>query len=174
MGSDPNIVVSNHLSLLFERRSNLSISLSGGRRNAFHRNILNQFRQLGKRPRSLGTFICAVLQFSVRDCRHNRLLGVQALETSGHLGIPVFCEVDANVRVQHVAAPHNGSRSCGGESWRPSAMKSSGKACRMASARRKLRFGFRSTTSSSRRKISTSFTSKRNSLGRRTAWLLPD
>src|SRR5665811_1386568 len=32
----------------------------------------------------------------------------------------------------------------------------------------------RSTTSSPRRKISTSSLSKRNSLGKRTAWLLPD
>src|SRR4029077_8435747 len=99
----------------------------------------------------------------------DRLLGFQTLKTGGHLRIPVLGEVDTNVRVQHVAARHSGSRSCGGESWRPSAIKSSGKDRRMASARRKLRFGFRSTTSSPRRKISTSFTSNRNSLGRRTA-----
>src|SRR4029077_1933058 len=155
-------------------RANLSVSLGGGRGKALHRKVLNQLRQFGERPGSVGALNCAVLQFCVRYYRHDRLLGFQAFEPSGHLRVPVLCKVDANVRVQHVAPPHRGSRSCGGVSWRPSAIKSSGKDCRRARARRKLRFGFRSMTSSPRRKISTSFTSKRNSLGRRTAWLFPD
>ena len=87
----------------------------------------------------------------------------------------MFGDVDADIGIEQIARRnHSASRSCGGVFWRPSAMKSSGKLVKISKACPAVRGPSRNTTSSPRRKISTSLVLKRNSLGKRMAWLLPD
>src|SRR5882672_4637844 len=114
MGRDPQVVVTNYASLTFQYRSNLAIRLRGGWRKAFYWNVLDQFRQLRKGQLPLVALVCAMMQLPVGDCQHDQLLWSQAFEAGGYLGMPVLCEVNANVRIQHVTAHQNGSRSCGG------------------------------------------------------------
>ena len=83
-------------------------------------------------------------------------------------------DVNARVGVEHIPRRHKPRRRCGGWSCRPPDMKSSGIEESSTKARLSVRRGFRRTISSPRRNISTWLTSKRNSLGKRTAWLLPD
>src|SRR5664279_287129 len=174
MGANPQVIIADEPAFLLQCCPDFSVCFCSPRVKLLNWDVLNQFLQLGESLGLLATLARTVVEFSISNCRHDQLSRLQSLETGPDLRWPVFGDVYAHVRIQHVARLHSASRFWGGWSCRPWDIKSFGMAASAANARPRLRFGSLSTISSPRRRISTSSTSKRNCFGKRTAWLLPD
>src|SRR6266853_3647850 len=100
---------------------------------------------------------------------------LQSAESRCHFRRPVLPQIDADIRVEHVAgAHHKPLRRCGCESLRFFGNMSAGNSASKSSTRIIPPTFSRNTISSPRLKISTSKLLTRNFFGSLTAWLFPD
>src|SRR6266849_5388971 len=172
---NPQVVISDHLALAFQFRSDRSISVRRRFRQAQHGNHLPKLPQRLQRRRALPAFLRPVHQFAKRNHREDCLSLLERAKPSQHLLRLFSPDVNANARVQQEARLHHSPlRFCGLSFSRPASVKSSGNAASRSNARAIVPLRSRRTISSPRREISTSLLFTRNAFGSRTAWLFPD
>src|SRR5688572_28088598 len=159
MCGNPKIIGTDNFALELQRRLNDAVSTCGLRRQGQDLHQTGKLVQFPERSRAGRTFLGSVAQFTQRYDRKSRLAHLQSTKSVHDLRWLTPPDVDANVRIeQKNGFHHSSSRDCGG-SFRAfsTASISIERFARSSNARSMLRAFSRSTTSSPRRNISTSF-----------------
>src|ERR1700690_3184211 len=106
MSANPQVVVANRAPLLLQHHTGFAVNLRPIRSHLYHRDVPNQFVELRQRLGPLVAFAGAVVKFAMRNRRHHHLPRLEPLKAPPHRGWLMLRNINADVRVEHVAGLH--------------------------------------------------------------------